>query len=661
MAKPPTRRDVLSGALLGFGAPLVADQASATPGLDEIISAHLQLESIPTNAGAGLREIVNVKTYGAHGDFDPERATGTDDTAAINVAIGACVAGQTLYFPPGSYLVSTSGRLERALRQIPIGVDVYMATGATIYPSTTNPVIAVFTPLGKNRLRLNVDGRSLPMASAVESEDWRNYSVGVRAYANNDLGLGADDVTIWDSRFENLGGPIQADGASRWMILNCVFRRYKQSGVLLGYYAGCDSCHNLIAGNYFEDAGDTAVAWHGVSDHRGGEAAYNVVTNNRARNWALRTAGFAFDVEETVSKDVTLQHHFLFAGNAIEHSRSDIAHQLGGLTMSYVGHGLMIGNTAKGALASSADIGMAMVGGKHGLITGNHVSDWLGGGAVFDGDDVHVIGNTFTNCGGPGAAYAIKVGLLNDTRSCSVSHNRLTISGAYGHYAPGDKAIGVVARGGMKIRDINIDDNILTAPNDEGVAVYGTAAAPIANVSICRNTMIARETEEPPARIFESWGIDLSHVVQATVSGNIFKDAKYAFSAQNCAGVTLADNELKGDGILTALYCFPGSTGVRVRNTRCYQSVRTPVLDGQTGTGTKWENDDKVITSARGQSAAIASGATIAHGLSSRPGFVSITAAAIGPTDVSATADATSITVRFSGGAAAEFYWEAHL
>ncbi|KKK65775.1 hypothetical protein LCGC14_2970740, partial [marine sediment metagenome] len=52
---------------------------------------------------------INVKTYGAIGDYVVASDTGTDDTAAINTAIAAANDGpiKMVYFPPGNYRTTT--------------------------------------------------------------------------------------------------------------------------------------------------------------------------------------------------------------------------------------------------------------------------------------------------------------------------------------------------------------------------------------------------------------------------------------------------------------------------------------------------------------------------------------------------------------------------
>jgi len=66
-----------------------------------------------------------------------------------------------------------------------------------------------------------------------------------------------------------------------------------------------------------------------------------------------------------------------------------------------------------------------------------------------------------------------------------------------------------------------------------------------------------------------------------------------------------------------------------------------------------------LITENFGKSAAIATGATIAHGLSTTPTSISLIPETSGPSAVYATVDSTNITVNFTGGGSHAFFWDA--
>lgn len=55
----------------------------------------------------GYNTALNVKTFGAKGDWNPATTSGTDDQAAIQRAMTAAIAaGNDLHFPPGNYKIS---------------------------------------------------------------------------------------------------------------------------------------------------------------------------------------------------------------------------------------------------------------------------------------------------------------------------------------------------------------------------------------------------------------------------------------------------------------------------------------------------------------------------------------------------------------------------
>jgi hypothetical protein len=79
--------------------------------------------SVPSSkvAGRWLRlnpSPMNIRWYGAKGDWNPSTRTGTDDSVAINATIASASnseAGNSVYFPPGTYWVSHSIRVIKAV------------------------------------------------------------------------------------------------------------------------------------------------------------------------------------------------------------------------------------------------------------------------------------------------------------------------------------------------------------------------------------------------------------------------------------------------------------------------------------------------------------------------------------------------------------------
>lgn len=72
----------------------------------------------------------NVRTYGAVGDGT------TDDTAAIVAAIAACPAWGTVYFPIGTYKITSTISLGKSLRLL--GASAYPGLGSVVSMATNN-------------------------------------------------------------------------------------------------------------------------------------------------------------------------------------------------------------------------------------------------------------------------------------------------------------------------------------------------------------------------------------------------------------------------------------------------------------------------------------------------------------------------------------------
>ena len=520
---------------------------------------------------------VSVRQFGAAGDGR------TDDTAAINRALGACAGGDTLYFPAGRYLVSVSDGRERSVAAIPVGVHVLMESDAWILPAVAAHTISVFMPLGSNILQVNVDGRSLPDQASVDQGSWANRAHGVRAYAAGDYGAGASDVTIVNSRFRNLRYGIETEGARRWRIANCDFERIMQSGVLIGYRDGRDTFDITVENNRFTQLGDTAVALYHIEGNRSGRGERLRILGNRALDYCLRTAGFAFDVEEG---DASLQRDILMAGNIAEHRRTGLPHAVGGFVMGGVTNGEMRGNVAIGAGNSNADMGFNMLGCRDSRIVGNRAENWRGAGINTDGSErVDVAENEVTDCGGTNMnAPSIRISYAFSTRDITVRRNRVRIRPGYRFVGAGALAIGAITPLGGTVQDIRIVDNELISPLDVGIGVYGTDASPVRNFAVDHNRIVGEG-----AGLFGSFAVHVARAIGGSVAGNIVQNARFGIAVQYARQVTVEQNQFAGTQAMEVGFELGRSTDLTVRGNRSSTPLR--VVFGSSGPGIHYEGN----------------------------------------------------------------------
>lgn len=83
--------------------PVVQGGVTKRAGMTTIGFTQAGTGAVLRTAQAKMRDVVSVKDFGATGDGV------TDDAAAIQAAVNAATANQTIYFPPGTYAVGASG------------------------------------------------------------------------------------------------------------------------------------------------------------------------------------------------------------------------------------------------------------------------------------------------------------------------------------------------------------------------------------------------------------------------------------------------------------------------------------------------------------------------------------------------------------------------
>lgn len=531
-----------------------------------------------------LRETVSVMDFGAAGDGT------TDDTIAINFAIASLAPGKTLYFPAGNYPVSvTSG--EMSIAAIPVGANVFMEPNAWLKLNPADAVITAFVPLGQNVLTVNVDGQSLTGGTSgkeVDTGTWSNASHGIRAYGDASLGIGAANVSVLNSRFENLRYAIQTEGAQGWHIHGNRFERTKYSAILMGAGTGRSCSHNTIANNHFEDIGDYACSFYEISGNTTGQSCFNSIIGNTAIACNIFSDmsavppeianGHAFGWE---LGQVGLQHHNLIANNVYDRQRADIIHNRGLAVLGTNSFSTVIGNIAKGSGAtSSADEAITCLNSKHCRIASNSVSDFRGSGINVDGgDNIAIDGNTVTDCGGSGNAYPVMFGRNFGGRSIGIRNNRVITTSSFPSYADGVPSIGGIGTSAYQLRDITIRSNDIDRPIDVGISVLGDPSLPPTNIVIDANTITAREFEDPASAFFEGYPVVVRYSNSVSITRNHIYNAKHGIYARENDKVTLRDNEFVGTQALDFCLWADGSSNIN-SNGNVVRVAVTDLLNG---------------------------------------------------------------------------------
>lgn len=150
--------------------------------------------------------VVNVKDYGAKGDYNATTGTGTDDTAAIQAAIDAFESG-VLYFPAGHYKVTDTLTIANKNDQNDWtqGQLMISAYGAKIWSTAdgSNPIVRIIRckQLQIKGLRLNsISGHSPTYSTSVLGlwkSKWEDCFMGATEFGGFPDGG-------WDSHYWNV-------------------------------------------------------------------------------------------------------------------------------------------------------------------------------------------------------------------------------------------------------------------------------------------------------------------------------------------------------------------------------------------------------------------------------------------------------------------------
>jgi glucan 1,3-beta-glucosidase len=219
------------------------------------------VKSRPQYENYPLSSIVDVKSYGAKGDGK------TDDTAAIQKALNAATDGNVIYFPSGSYIITSTVKVPAVCRITGRVWSQLVAKGSAFADmSKPTPMIQVGQPGDTGTVEFSdILFTSIGALPGLVMVEWN-----VAAAKTGSAGM-------WDTHFR-VGGAI----GTKLQVADCPLGQPIQSGCI----AASLMLHiTAQADGYFENV------WAWVADHDLDDAANTQITVAAARGILVESQG----------------------------------------------------------------------------------------------------------------------------------------------------------------------------------------------------------------------------------------------------------------------------------------------------------------------------------------------------------------------------------
>jgi hypothetical protein len=216
-----------------------------------------QRDAAPAELLATTVDVFNVKSFGAIGDGS------TDDTVTIAAALVAATAGDTVYFPRGTYIISTT---------------LTVPTGVTLLGNGRSSLIASAPALPDLNLLTLTTLTDVAILNLGLKAGSRSYDTDPnRVLGNCILSNDCTSLLVEGCHFSQFHNAIMDDNGSELKILNNTFVM-NHDGFACGHFRG--TAESVVANNHMEDTHTTgainAIWWYDGEN----EAEGIVIANN---------------------------------------------------------------------------------------------------------------------------------------------------------------------------------------------------------------------------------------------------------------------------------------------------------------------------------------------------------------------------------------------
>ena len=524
-----------------------------------------------------LSGAVNVKWFGAKGD-------GVDDDAPYirTAQEEASKIKGGLFIPEGKYMCLTphpvTGHVMLILDE---GVDLKMDKKAWLTTDIRKGDGGFLSAAGNNTIICNIDGNAIPDSGDVsEIDGWKEWAVSGIWIAGDHRN--AENIIIKDSIFTGLSYCVFPYGAKNYKISGNRFYKFRQSGIQFKGYTDTHNYRNIIQNNHFEEGGDAAVVFWMSASSGNGHFDMNSVIGNTAINMNLRSSGYAYDVEQSVSEYL---NRFLFANNTYYVNR-ETSTSKGGITISTARNSVVIGNILKADYTKTNGTGITTnsrfdIGdniSENNIISENIIEGFIQAGISTDGAiNIAVTNNTIINCSDDVPfKSAIRIAAYFTSQEITVKGNRISVTedftkeGGYGISCYTENI-------DTNPNKIYIGDNTITGYKDYCIMSRG-------NLSI--NTVVKNIYIEN--NVFynsSSYCISFREVVNYHIKNNIMTDCYRGFSIEGGINGVVRDNIFTGDSTLNRGFLLSNVEQLKLENNIYMCPVTTKKLVNGTSIG----------------------------------------------------------------------------